>query len=165
MKFSTLDKSLHKAIRRTYKFLQGSSFQGSRQLSGIFHAQIGSYSFLCHAEAILLSMNKDWGSTCDPRKARDLLRCTWLCPTLARMRRAELCQRALQELVVKHQDREIVQYGGSLLSFQSGLLYPAFYHALVAEQNLKRRGFLLHPLTRSSHTTTESHKVSLHWER
>lgn len=86
--------SLHIEVRRTHKFLQGSC-QESRQIGGIF---------LCHAGPIWMSINEDWGSTCNPRKARDLLRCTWLWPAIPCVRRAELWQRALQELLVNQQD-------------------------------------------------------------
>lgn len=164
MKFSTLDESLHKVVRRTHKSLQGSPWQGSRRVGRIFHAQIGSCSFLCHPGPNWISINEDWGSTCNPRQARDLLRRMWLCPTLPRICRAELWQRALQELLVNHQERENVQCGGSLLSSPGWLFYSAFSCVLVVEQNLKRHGSLLRPLTCSSHTTSESHRVTLHWE-
>ena len=115
MKLSPLDVSLHKVMRRTHYFLQGSSWQGNGQIGGILLGQVGSCSFLCHAGPIWISINEDWGSTCNPRKARDLLRCTWLCPTFLRMCRAELWQRALQGLLANHQEREIVRCGRSLL--------------------------------------------------
>lgn len=150
--FSVLDESLHKLVRKTHKFLQDSSWQGSSQLGGIFHAQTGSSSFLCHAGSVWLFVSEIWGSTDHPRRARDLPRCTWLCPILPH---AEVSSgKEHYKSCCWTTRKATLQCGGSWLR------YLPFPSALVVEQNLKKHGSVLYPLTSFSHTTWESHRVT-----